>query len=85
MTKPPHWTQTPEGKIKMADAQRKAWATKRAKMKAMARTIVTRAKRGPYKKKKAQRTTNGTSAPFVVRVHGYRIFLSRDEIRIEPE
>lgn len=76
----PHWTQTAEGKARMADVQRKAWATKRAKLKDMAKKVVAKAKRGTYKPRKEK-----ASKPFVVRTHGYRIILDKNEIRIENE
>lgn len=75
MSTKPHWTQTPEGKAKMASVQRKAWKTKRAKMRAMANGIASKAKKRPAPEKKS----------FSLVVEGWRITLGRNEVRIDHE
>lgn len=71
MTKKPHWTQTPEGKVRMAEVQRKAWKTKRAKQ------IVRAAK----KEKPTKREKKATSLV----INGWRITLGKNEVRIDND
>ena len=76
MSKKLHWTQTPEGKARMAEVQRKAWETKRAKMKSAAKQIVRVAKPKATKKE--------TKATSLV-INGWRITLGKHEVRIDNE
>jgi hypothetical protein len=73
-----HWTQLPENKEKLAAMARKIGSMRRKTFKTIAKAAV-KTKRGPYKTKK-----NGEQ-PFVIRTHGYRIILDKNEIRIEHE
>jgi hypothetical protein len=75
MTKKLHWTQTPEGKAKMADVQRKAWETKRAKMRNAAKRIVKVSKPSQKKEKKATSLV----------INGWRITLGKNEVRIDND
>jgi hypothetical protein len=76
MSKKLHWTQTPEGKSRMAEVQRKAWETKRAKMKKVAKDIVRKAKKvKPAKKEKSTSLV----------INGWRITLGKNEVRIDND
>lgn len=44
-----HWTKTPEGKAKMAKAQRKAWKTRKAKKREKQRSLADRAVKAAVK------------------------------------
>lgn len=74
-----HWTQLPENKEKLAAMAKRIGSMRKSKtFKAIAK-VATRTKRGPYKPRK-----NGEQ-PFVIRTHGYRIILDKNEIRIEHD
>lgn len=81
MTKKLHWTQTPEGKIKMAAAQKKAWANRTDKTEHFRRLakLGAKAKRGPYKK-----TTKSKKETSLI-INGWRITLGKDEVRIDND
>jgi hypothetical protein len=74
-----HWTQQPENREKLAQMARKVGKVKRGTFRTIAKQAKQAVKRGPYKTKK-----NGEQ-PFVIRTHGYRIILDKNEIRIEHE
>ncbi len=78
MSKKLHWTQTPEGKAKMGEVQRKAWETKRSKMKNMAKDVVKKAKKRPYTSKKERKETS-------LVINGWRITLGKNEVRIDND
>jgi regulator of sirC expression with transglutaminase-like and TPR domain len=75
MTKKPHWTQTPEGKARMAEVQKKAWQTKRAKMRNAAKTIV----------RKAKKTVPRERKPTTLVINGWRVILGKNEVRVEND
>jgi hypothetical protein len=84
MSKKLAWTQTPEGRARMSEIQKKIWAEKRSPLQRhkefhrIAKAAV-KMKRGPYKSKnKEEKSTS-------LIVNGWRITLSEDEVRIEHE
>lgn len=81
MATKPHWTQTPEGKLKMSEAQKKVWASKKDKSEHFRKLAKMGAKykRGPYKTKAKDKK------PTSLVVNGWRITLDKNEIRIEHE
>lgn len=75
-----HWTQTPEGKAKMAAAQKKAWATKKEKREQFKQLAKMGAK---VKKGKGKRTLTRDAVSVVI--NGWRITLGKDEVKIDHE
>lgn len=82
------WTQTPEGRKKMSEIQKRLWAegrsgiqkrSKRKKMQAVAKMLVTKAKKYPkgYKNKQDKQ--------FALIINGWRITLGKGEVRIDNE
>jgi hypothetical protein len=70
-----HWMQLPENREKVI-----AMAKHRAKLRNVAKQVVKTAKRGTYKPRATK-----AEKPFIIRTHGYRIILDKNEIRIENE
>lgn len=70
-----HWMQRPENRDRVIEM-----AKKRAKFRHMAKDVVAKVKRGKYKVRATKETK-----PFVIRTHGYRIILDKNEIRIEND
>jgi hypothetical protein len=84
MTKKPHWTQTPDGRIRMGEIQKKAWAAKRANRESAAQRKVANAAlkfRSSIKRGETGRRSEGTT----VVIQGWRITLAEDIIRIERD
>jgi hypothetical protein len=80
MSKKLHWTQTPEGKVRMSAAQKKVWAEKRSPLQRVAKQIVKAAKkRGPYKSTKKERKETSLV------INGWRITLGKNEVRIDND
>jgi hypothetical protein len=85
MSKKLAWTQTPEGRARMSEIQKKIWAEKRSPLQRhkefqkIAKAAV-KVKRGPYKSKRML-TRDAVS----VVINGWRITLNKDEVKIEHE
>lgn len=81
MSPKPHWTQTPEGRAKMSDAQKKMWASRRAKERnqAVAKIGKAAARLQAVREEQAER-----SSPTIV-VHGWSITVVGNQLRIERE
>jgi hypothetical protein len=80
MSKKLHWTQTPEGKARMSESQKKVWADKKAGKRVSFREIAKNAVKGKraYNKKEPKKPTS-------LVVNGWRITLTKDEVRIDRE
>lgn len=73
------WTQTPEGRKRMSEIQKKVWAEKRSPLQRMqlAKTMTARSKRNKVRKAADEFTT--------LRVNGWSIRLSKNEIVIDHD
>lgn len=72
-----HWTQTPEGRARMSEIQKKAHATIRATKESKARAKVTKALARFNKPTQVQNPT--------IVVQGWKITVVGSELRIERE
>lgn len=76
-----HWTQTPEGKRRMSEIQKKAHAELRARREELAQNKVQRA----ASRFRDQRQSNQVSQSPTIVIQGWSITVVGNQLRIEKE